>query len=151
MEILQSLPKPTKVEQEIAQKSYHQLNHILKNIHSSEAEIEIQETQKKIRVPLRALQLLEQILKAMSQGRIISIIPMATEITTQKASEILGCSRPHIVKLLEDGKIKYTKVGRHRRILYEDLINYKNLLKKNQKNHLIEIMHLDEESGLYDS
>lgn len=57
----------------------------------------------------------------MSEGKPISIVSIATEVTTQKAVEILGCSRPHLVKLLEGGKINFTKVGKHRRILLEDV------------------------------
>ena len=40
----------------------------------------------------------------MSEGKLLSLVPVATEITTQKATEILGCSRPHFVKLLEEGR-----------------------------------------------
>ena len=29
----------------------------------------------------------------------ISVVPIATEMTTQAAAELLGCSRPHFVKL----------------------------------------------------
>ncbi len=76
---------------------------------------------------------------------------LAIAVTTQMASEILGCSRPYIVKLLEEGKIDYTKIGKHRRIKYEDIVNYKRRTKEEQKALLIDIMNSDEESGLYDS
>ncbi len=87
----------------------------------------------------------------MSQGKPISIVPLATEVTTQKAAEILGCSRPYLVKLLEEGKIEYTKVGKHRRIKYEDVIDYKKKMKEEQTKRLIEMMHADEDLGRYDS
>ncbi|MGO1521611.1 MAG: helix-turn-helix domain-containing protein, partial [Sphingobacterium sp.] len=73
------------------------------------------------------------------------------EVTTQKAAEILGCSRPHLVKLLEEGEIEYTKIGKHRRIKFEDVMKYKQSRKEEQKKHLIDIMNADEETGLYDS
>tara|TARA_R110002051_G_scaffold320781_2_gene406799 strand:- start:1244 stop:1360 length:117 start_codon:yes stop_codon:yes gene_type:complete len=38
---------------------------------------------------------------------------MASEVTAQEAAEILGCSRPQFVKLLEEGKIDFKKVGKH--------------------------------------
>ena len=91
------------------------------------------------------------ILKAMSQGKLVSLIPIATEITTQAAAEILGCSRPHLVKLLESGNISFAKVGKHRRIKYEDIIKYRNQMKEQQKQNIIDIMNSDEETGLYDS
>jgi len=102
-------------------------------------------------LPLKALNLLGEILKAMSQGKPISVVPVATEVTTQSAADILGCSRPYLVKLLEEGKINFTKIGKHRRIMYEDVVKYKSKMKQEQKNHLIEIMHSDEELNLYDS
>ena len=68
-----------------------------------------------------------------------------------RAAEILGCSRPHLVKLVEDGKIEYTKVGKHRRIKFEDVMRYKQRMKEEQKQHLIDIMNADEELGLYDT
>jgi len=62
-----------------------------------------------------------------------------------------ACSRPHLVKLLEEGKIQYTKVGKHRRIVFEDVVEYKKQMKAEQKNHLIDMMNLDEDLGFYDS
>jgi excisionase family DNA binding protein len=87
----------------------------------------------------------------MGQGKMISIVPIATEVTTQAAAEILGCSRPHLVKLLENGKIAFTKVGKHRRIKFDDIMKYRMHMKQQQKQHIIDIMDLDEKSGLYDT
>lgn len=113
-------------------------------------EIEIEETKEKLQIPSRELELLNEILKAMSQGKPISIVPVATEVTTQKAAEILGCSRPHLVKLLENGELDFIKIGKHRRIKFEDVINFKQKMKAEQKSRLIEIMNSDEELGAYD-
>lgn len=151
MESLAQIRRPSKSEQKVAVESYDALASIIKQIESDETEIEIKETKDKIKIPLQALKLLGDVLKAMSQGKPISIVPIATEVTTQKAAEILGCSRPHLVKLLDDGKIEYTKVGKHRRIKLEDVINYKQQMKQLQKKHIIDIMNSDEEAGLYDS
>ncbi len=151
METLDSIKRPTKDEQKAAIKSYATLASALSQINAEATEIEIEETQDKIIIPSRALKLLSDILKAMSEGKPISIVPVATEVTTQKAAEILGCSRPHLVKLLEEGVIPFTKVGKHRRIMLNDMITYKHKMKEEQKKHLIELMNTDEESGLYDS
>jgi len=139
------------MEQKVAIASYGALAAIIGQIDTEETEIEIEETKEKIKIPLRALKLLGDILKAMGEGKPISIVPVATEVTTQKAAEILGCSRPFLVKLLEDGKIEYTKVGKHRRIKFEDVMNYRQSMKAQQKKSIIDIMNGDEEIGLYDS
>lgn len=151
MQMSEQIKRPSKVEQKVASQSYSALALAIEQIRSEEPEIEIEETNDKIKIPLSALRLLGDILKAMSEGQLISIVPIATEVTTQAAAEFLGCSRPHLVKLLEDGKIEFTKVGKHRRIKFDDIVKYKKELKKQQKQHIIDIMNTDEETGLYDS
>jgi excisionase family DNA binding protein len=151
MKFTEEIKKPTKQEQKAAMESYDALASMLEQLRSENPEIEIEETSEKIKVPLNALRLLAKILKETSQGNPVSIVPIATEMTTQAAAELIGCSRPHFVKLLESGEIKYTKVGRHRRVKFEDVMNYKKKMKERQKQLLIEIMKSDEETGLYDS
>lgn len=151
MVALEQIRRPSKSEQKTAVESCDALASVIRRIESDETVIEIKETKDKIKIPVRALKLLSVVLKAMSQGKPISIETIATEVTTQKAAEILGCSRPHLVKLLDENKIAYTKVGKHRRIRYEDVISYKHQMKQQQKQHIIDIMDTDEEAGLYDS
>lgn len=151
MNLTVPLQKPSKLDQKIAHESYNALASAIQHLNTSQAEIEIEETNEKIKIPINALKLLGEILKAMGQGKLISIVPIATELTTQAAAEMLGCSRPHLVKLLEDGKIAFTKVGKHRRIQYDDILQFRNQMKKQQKQNIIDIMNADEENGLYDS
>ncbi|MGS2762744.1 helix-turn-helix domain-containing protein [Sinomicrobium sp. M5D2P9] len=151
MEPIKKINRPSKDEQKLAIESYQALASVIEQLKSENPEIEIEETQERIKIPLSALKLLGEILKAMSQGKPFSLVPVATEVTTQKAAEILGCSRPHLVKLLEDGEIEYTKLGKHRRVRFEDVMKYKRAMKKSQKQHIIDIMKSDEELGLYDS
>ncbi|RED96960.1 helix-turn-helix domain-containing protein [Marinoscillum furvescens] len=151
METFEDIRKPTKEEQEAAMKSYDALATALDELTSANPEIEIEETKVRITIPLNALKLLAKILKATGQGKPISIVPIATEMTTQAAAELLGCSRPHLVKLLEQGEIRFTKVGKHRRVMYEDMVEYKKKMKANQDRLIGEIMKSDEELGLYDS
>jgi len=127
------------------------LTSVIEQLKSENPEIKIEETQERIKISISALKFLGEILKAMGQGKPFSLLPVATEVTTQKAAEIIGCSRPHLVKLLEDGQIEYTKVGKHRRVKFEDVIRYKKSMKKIQKQSIIDILKADEELGLYDS
>ena len=150
MELI-DIRKPSKEEQRTALESYDALTSSLDQLRSEFPEIEIEETEEKIRIPISALKLLARILKEISQGNPISIVPIATEITTQAAAELLGCSRPHVVKLLEEGKIPFTRVGKHRRIKYEDLATYKKEMKSQQRKRIQELTELDEDSGLYDT
>ena len=148
---MKNLRKPTKSDQQIAIISYQSINNVIDRASSSNIEIEIEESHEKIILPKMAVELLGEILKSMSEGIPISIVPEATEVTTQKAAEIIGCSRPHLVKLLETGEIEFIKVGKHRRINIEDVYKYKLKMKEIQKQRIIEMMNFDEEIGLYDT
>ena len=151
MEHTGDIKRPTKEEQKAAMISYNALEETLVQIKSQNPEIEIEETDQKIRIPLKALKLLAEILKATSEGKPISILPVASELTTQASADFLGCSRPHLVKLLEAGKIPFTKIGKHRRVLFEDLVDFKKKMKAEQEKRIIEMMRGDEELGNYDS
>lgn len=151
MKEIERVTRPSKEDRALAMESYDALSEAIKNLESGSPEIVIEETEEKIRIPLSALRLLRDVLKAISKGNMVSIVPIATEMTTQAAADLLGCSRPHFVKLLESGEIPFTKVGKHRRVMFEDVISHKKQMKERQKRLLIEMMSADEESGLYDT
>jgi excisionase family DNA binding protein len=75
----------------------------------------------------------------MAQGKAISIIPSSAEITTQQAAEMLNMSRPHVVKLLEEGELPFHKVGTHRRIKLKDLEKYRSKMEKEREEALTEL------------
>ena len=54
----------------------------------------------------------------------ITVVPQTQRLTTQKAADFLGISRPTLVKLLDQEKIPYDQPGRHRRIMFSDLLRY---------------------------
>ena len=81
-----------------------------------------------IELPAGAVEMLIDILGAMAAGQGIALIPENAELTTVQAAEILNVSRPFLVNLLEDGEIPYRKVGQHRRIRLEDVMNYKEAI-----------------------
>lgn len=68
--------------------------------------------------------MLKKVLRYISRGKVVSIIPENQECSTQTAGDRLGVSRPYLVKLLEEGKIPVTRTGSHRRILVSDLEAY---------------------------
>lgn len=147
--LIEDIRRPSKQEQRAARESYELLPKLQGQKLGKLTKITIDTVKVPIHVPAIAMELLTQIMQAMSEGKPITIVPVATELTTQAAAELLGCSRPHLVKLLETGEIPFSKVGRHRRVKYEDIIRYKNQHQATREKLLKEIMQSDEKSGLY--
>jgi excisionase family DNA binding protein len=78
-----------------------------------------------VTVPVDALRMFVEILTQLGMGNAVHIIPVHAELTTQEAANMLDVSRPHLVSLLDAGKIPCRKVGRHRRIRFEDVLAFK--------------------------
>lgn len=92
-----------------------------------------------VTIPTSALRLFVDILTEMALGNAVSIVPIKKELTTGEAAEILNVSRPYLVDLLESGKIPFRKVGTRRRILYQDLMEYKNRIDSRRRQALAEL------------
>lgn len=78
-----------------------------------------------LRLPPKVLRLFADVLGSLAQGKAVAIMPKELDVTTQEAAMFLNVSRPYLVRLLEEGKIAYHKVGTHRRIRFTDVMQYK--------------------------
>lgn len=104
----------------------------------------------RLELPNAVYRLLKDIVRNMQLGRAIVLIPENQQLTTQRAADLLGVSRPHFIKLLEAGDLPYHKVGSHRRIYLKDLIAYQKRRDSERKAALDRIAREAFESGLYD-
>lgn len=112
------------------------------------AQIRVINSNQDITVPVGALRLLVDILAQMAQGNAVTIVPIHAELTTQQAADYLNVSRPFVVRLLEEGKIPFRKVGTHRRVRFEDLVKYREISLAEQKAAADELTRQAQELGL---
>lgn len=118
---------PTEAEVSLAKESSRLLSLYLSSKEESQSIRVIDQAgeHEAVRVPTAAFRLLIDILSEMAQGNAVSMIPVHAELTTQEAADMLNVSRPHLIKLLDSGVIPFHKVGTHRRVCYQDLVDYK--------------------------
>lgn len=107
-----------------------------------------QQTEPAIKLPPQALRLIAQVLGAMGERRPITIVPTKHELTTVEAANYLNVSRPFIIKEIESGKLRHRMVGTHRRIAYEDLVEYKRSMQRRQEEALQQLADNAQEIGL---
>lgn len=103
-----------------------------------------------IRLPHSVLKVLVGVVHEMARGNAVKVMPIHAELTTQQAAELLNVSRPFLVSLLEQGEMKYRKVGTHRRVLLEDLLVYKDRRDRERLSALDELTKEDQRLGLYE-
>jgi excisionase family DNA binding protein len=99
-------------------------------------------------IPTAAFRLLVTILAEMASGHAVRLIPHHAELTTQEAAELLNVSRPYVVRLLDEGRIPSHRVGTHRRVLFKDVITYRDEHRRARGAVLDRLTALDQELGL---
>ena len=99
-------------------------------------------------VPRDAVEAFARVLELLGEGAEVEILAKDTELTTQEAAEILNVSRPHLVDLLESGKLPFHKVGSHRRVELANVLEYKRARKTQSRKRMEELAREDEQLGL---
>jgi excisionase family DNA binding protein len=103
-----------------------------------------------ISIPESVFYVLERVAEVMARGDSITVVPVGRELTTQQAADILNVSRQYLVRLLDDGRIPFTKTGKHRRVRIEDVLAFKERRDRERKASLDELTRISEELGGYD-
>jgi len=97
------------------------------------------------------LELLISGLNAMGRGQGLRAIPFSRMVTTQQAAEIMGCSRQHVVNLIEEGELKANKIGTHRRIEFSDLLVFMKAEDEQRDETMGDIMEETARMGGYNT
>lgn len=140
---------PTDKEIKLAQQSSRALSVILPK--GSQVDIVLKgiaENQKSVAIPTLALQLLIEILAELGEGNYVTVAPTRPELTTQQAADILNVSRPYLIRLLEEKKIPFRKVGNRRKVLYQDVLAYKHKIDKARRKVLHKLTEEAQDLGM---
>ena len=136
---------PTKADSALAKESSQRLAAHLGQADGLRLEVRIGATSEELVLPPSALRLLLSLLTELGQGNAVSLMPIRAELTTQQAADLLNVSRPHLVKLLDEGAMPSRKVGTHRRVRLEDLLAYKRDFQARRQAALEELVALSQD------
>lgn len=110
----------------------------------------IDENGQQTELPQAIFRHLLRVADLMRRGQPIVMIPEEETLTTQAAADLLGCSRQHLVNLLETEVIPFEKTGTHRRVRLRDLLAYR-VQRDNERRRILDTLDRTlSEGGYYD-
>jgi excisionase family DNA binding protein len=89
-----------------------------------------------IELPQSVNNLFSEIFQAIRRKETVFLIHEDEAFTTQAAADYIGVSRQFFVRLLEDGKLPFHRVGTHRRVLFKDLVAYRETRSRERRAKL---------------
>jgi len=141
-------PPPSPQEAALARSSGQRMSRLLRQNRLLTLAVTDTDQEQPISLPPGAVLLLMDILKAMAAGRGVTIIPENAELTTVQAAGVLNVSRPFLIKLLEEKVLPCRKVGAHRRIRMEDVMEYKARIDAERETVLDQLAAEAQESDM---
>lgn len=106
---------------------------------------------KETELPEEMLDLLSFVMKAWKHGQGVTVTVQSQLVTTQQAADLIGCSRQHVVSLMNSGALPGRKIGTHRRIKLEDVLRFIHDEDKRRDQAMDELVALTEEMGGYEN
>lgn len=94
---------------------------------------------------------LRRVAEAMRQGMAVSVVPRHTVLSTQQAADMLGISRPTLVRMLEEGEIPFIRRRRHRQLYLSDVVEYQKRQRRVADEALSDIIADAQMFGEYDA
>jgi len=105
---------------------------------------------KRVKLPGTIYQVLRRVVALMAEGNAVTLMPENEVITTQKAANLLGMSRPFFIKLLNSGAMAHHRVGNQRRVYLRDVLQYARRRDRERHAALDRLSRQAYEAGLYD-
>ena len=103
-----------------------------------------------IALPREVFDVLCVVVELMAEGRAITLAPVHQRLTTQEAADLLGISRQAFLDVLKAGEVGFETIGRHRRVLLTDVLEYKEQRSRRRRESLERLRDISHESGMYE-
>ena len=112
----------------------------------------VSSTDERMTLPQEIVDVLREAVDIFHQGSTPHLHESDAWVTTQQAADIVGVSRPSLIKLLNASAIPYSIIGAgsHRRILLKDVIAYRDEWKRLRGQILADMVAGASANGFYD-
>jgi excisionase family DNA binding protein len=97
----------------------------------------------RIELPEAIHQALTKVVAALHAGKAVTIAPQTMTLTTQQAADLLGVSRPTVVRLINDNVLPAERIGNRHRLLLDDVLSYREERRKRQYDALAATTDID--------
>ena len=81
-------------------------------------------------------------------GHAVEVRTVAEELTTQEAADLLGVSRPFVVKLVDSGELPARLVGTHRRVNRADVVAHRARMRATARDAMQNLVDQAQDLGL---
>jgi excisionase family DNA binding protein len=85
-----------------------------------------------IELPETVYRVLVQVVEALAAGKAVTVTPQEPQLTTQQVADLLGVSRPTVVRMIESGELSAERNGSRRRVLLSDALAYRERRRQRQ-------------------
>jgi excisionase family DNA binding protein len=85
-----------------------------------------------VEVPEALHMVLLQVVEALRAGHAVTVAPQSSKLTTQQAADLLGVSRPTVVRLIDQGELPAERIGTRRKVLLRELLDYRERRRQRQ-------------------
>jgi excisionase family DNA binding protein len=103
----------------------------------------------RLALPNTVYEVLRKVVELMAHGQSVTLIPDKQVVTTQRAADLLGMSRPFFIKLLETGAMAHHRVGNQRRVYLRDVLEFAKKRDKERQEALDQLSRDAFNAGLY--
>lgn len=117
--------------------------------HTQTAGLTVTVGQRSYALDSRLAEIVLAILEAAAAGGIVEVTSHPAVLTTGQAAELLGVSRPTVVKLIDSGELPAVRVGTRRRITLADVLAYRDRVRTRRSAAVEEIVGLSQDLDLH--
>lgn len=99
-------------------------------------------------MPPELSRIVSHMVRMLAEGRTVTVGSLPNELTTTSAAQLLGVSRPTVMKMIKRGELEAHKVGSHSRLRTENVLEARRARRERQRQALDELRTLEDELGI---